>query len=40
MEFVQRYFIPNRTFDLGDIAADGIGSFGGMLWSYFRYIKK
>ena len=27
MEFVQQNFIPNRSFDLLDIAADGVGSF-------------
>ncbi len=25
MEFVQKYFIANRSFDAGDIIADGIG---------------
>lgn len=25
MEFVQHYFIPNRSFDVGDIAADAVG---------------
>jgi|GEM_PF-281663 len=27
MEFVQKYWIPNRSFDLYDIVADGVGSF-------------
>ena len=27
MEFVQKYWIPNRSFDILDIAADGVGSF-------------
>lgn len=27
MEFVQKYWIPNRSFDIMDIAADGLGSF-------------
>ncbi len=27
MEFVQKYWIPNRSFDIWDIAADGVGSF-------------
>jgi VanZ family protein len=26
MEFIQKYFVPNRSFDIGDIFADGIGS--------------
>lgn len=29
MEFVQRYFIPNRSFDAGDIIADAVGCFAG-----------
>jgi VanZ family protein len=28
MEFVQENYIPNRSFDIWDIAADTIGSFG------------
>ncbi len=27
MEFVQKYWIPNRSFELGDIAADTAGCF-------------
>ena len=27
MEFVQKYWIPNRSFDGWDIVADGVGSF-------------
>jgi hypothetical protein len=40
MEFVQKYFIPNRSFDVGDIIADGIGSVLGYVYSIRRYIKK
>ena len=40
MEYVQRDFIPNRSFDSGDILADGVGSLAGLLFSRFRYIKK
>jgi VanZ family protein len=40
MEFVQKFFIPNRSFDLGDIAADAAGSALGLLFSLRRYIKK
>ncbi len=32
MEFVQHYFIPNRSFDIGDIAADAIGCLVGFLF--------
>jgi VanZ family protein len=31
MEYVQKYFIPNRDFDMYDIAADIIGAGGGFL---------
>lgn len=40
MEFVQKYFIPNRSFDGGDIIADGVGCIIGFLYSWRRYIKK
>lgn len=36
MEFVQKYFIPNRSFDLTDILADAIGSFLGYLVIVFQ----
>ena len=39
MELVQKYFIPNRSFDLKDILADGLGCGIGLLISG-RYIKK
>ena len=32
MEYVQMYFIPNRTFDNGDIVADTIGAIAAGLW--------
>ncbi len=31
MEYVQKYYIPNRSFDIWDIAADGFGSLLGYL---------
>ena len=40
MELVQKYFIPNRSFDLMDILADGTGSAIGFVFSRYRYIKK
>jgi len=40
MEFVQKYFIPNRSFDIGDILADGVGSGIGALIASRMYIKK
>ena len=40
IEFIQRWFIPNRSFDPGDIVADAIGCVGGFFFSRRRYIKK
>lgn len=40
MELVQRYFIPNRSFDTGDIIADGIGSLLAVIYSTGTYLKK
>jgi len=40
MEYVQRDFIPNRSFDSGDILADAGGSLAGLLFSRYWYIKK
>jgi VanZ family protein len=40
MEFVQKYFVPNRSFDVGDIVADGVGCVMGLIFSIKRWIKK
>jgi VanZ family protein len=40
MELIQKYFIPNRSFDIGDILADGAGSALGLLLAARVYIKK
>jgi VanZ family protein len=40
MEFVQLYFISNRSFDIWDVVADAAGCIGGAYFSYGRYIKK
>lgn len=40
MEFVQKHFISNRSFDAGDIIADGIGCILGGFFSFRRFIKK
>ena len=40
MEFVQKYFVPNRSFDLVDIAEDSVGVIAGILFSRWWYIKK
>jgi len=46
MEIVQHYFIPFRSFDIGDMIADSIGAIAGYFISVRgiknieRYIKK
>ncbi len=40
MEYVQKYYVPNRSFDPGDIIADAIGSVLGTVYSIRKYIKK
>ncbi|MEO7923651.1 MAG: VanZ family protein [Chitinophagaceae bacterium] len=39
MEFVQKYFVVNRSFDTGDIVADAGGCVLGLIFSLGRYIK-
>lgn len=39
MEFVQKYFIPNRTCDVDDMLADGIGCLAAYFW-WRRKFKK
>ena len=40
MEFIQKFFIRDRSFDVGDIVADAAGCLLGALFSWGRYIKK
>ena len=40
MELIQGNYIPNRSFDVGDLAADAVGSIAGVVFSSGRYIKK
>ena len=40
MEFIQLYFVSNRSFDIWDIAADAAGSLAGYIFCLVRYIKK
>jgi VanZ family protein len=40
IEFIQKYFIPNRSFDLGDIMADMVGISLGLILVSRVYIKK
>ncbi len=41
MEFVQKYFVKGRSFDVVDILFDSIGSGGGLLgiWKWFSLTK-
>lgn len=40
MEFAQKYWVINRTFDIWDILSDGVGSLTGLCISHWWYIKK
>ncbi len=40
MEFVQKYYVPFRSFDVYDVVADGIGAFAGYFFSVWLYFKK
>ena len=40
MEYVQKYWIPNRTFDVFDILADTIGSIAGLVVATKLLLKK
>ena len=40
MEFVQKYFVANRSFEVGDIVADTAGTLVGAWFVRTRYIKK
>jgi VanZ family protein len=40
MEYIQVWYVPNRSFDVGDIAADAIGSFLGGWFAHGRFHKK
>jgi VanZ like protein len=40
IEFIQKYFIPFRSFDVTDMIADTIGSSLGVFFCIRRYIKK
>jgi len=40
MEFIQKHFVISRSFDTGDIIADGAGCLAGLIFSLSRYIKK
>ncbi len=40
MEYIQKYYIPNRSFEVWDIVADSAGSILGFLFCFWQYKKK
>lgn len=40
IEFVQKWWVPNRSFEALDIVADATGVAGAFGYSYLRFIKK
>jgi VanZ family protein len=40
MEFIQKEYVPNRSFDIGDIFADAGGSLLGIIFTSRVYTKK
>ena len=40
MEFVQKYLIPNRSYDVWDIVVDGIGCLAGYFYSVMFLLKE
>lgn len=40
MEFVQKYWTSDRSFDMTDMIADAVGAGAGLVFSLWRYIKK
>ena len=40
MEFVQKYWIPNRSFEVYDILADTAGSLLAFWWGWKRFLHK
>jgi VanZ family protein len=40
MEFVQKFWVPFRSFDAGDVVADGVGAAAGVIFSFQKLVKK
>lgn len=40
MEFVQKNWVANRSFDMGDIMADAVGAVLGFIFCKRKYLKK
>jgi hypothetical protein len=38
-EFIQKYFIPDRSFDMFDWAADSLGILIAFSWCWLKYLK-
>ena len=38
-EFIQKYFVPDRSFDLYDWAADSFGILIAFIWCWKKYLK-
>jgi VanZ family protein len=38
IEFIQEYFVPNRSFDVWDIVADTVGCIAGYLYSHRFFV--
>ena len=38
-EFIQKYFIPDRSFDLFDWVADNLGILTAFTWCWIKYLK-
>jgi VanZ family protein len=38
-EFIQKYFIPDRSFDMYDWAADSFGILVAFIWCWKKYLK-
>ncbi len=40
MEFVQKYFIPFRSFDVNDMIADAVGALAAFFWLKYKFTKQ
>ena len=38
-EFIQKFFIPDRSFDFFDLGADSLGVIAGYIWCRIKYLK-
>ncbi|GAB3015962.1 hypothetical protein GCM10027051_20080 [Niabella terrae] len=40
MELVQKYWVPNRDYDLWDVVADAAGALIGLIYSRFKFLRR